>query len=43
LLKAGDLVVTEGNERLMPGTPLILPAPTDVAESEQQPAASPSQ
>lgn len=42
-LKAGDQVITEGNERLMPGTPLIIPAPTDDAEATGDPAASPSQ
>ena len=42
-LKAGDQVITEGNERLMPGTPLIIPAPTDDAEATGDPAASLSQ
>ena len=43
LLQKGDLVVTEGNERLMPGTPLIVLPPADDAGAAENPTASPSQ
>ena len=42
-LNEGDLVVTEGNERLMPGTSLILPSPASDSELPEEPAGPPSQ
>ena len=43
LLQKGDLVVTEGNERLMPGKPLIVLPPADDVGAAEIPTASPSQ